>query len=128
MATNTWAKGNIGGQAEIGKGKGGSGGGGGDLSTAKITFTVDPGVSYFEAYSSMAFEAGSEENPAHAGTSVTYNEAGTYVCDVILYKGRAFFSYDSDGKVTAAGNIKEIGEMMYHISGDCQITVSAVED
>lgn len=125
MATNTWAKGNIGGQAEIGKGKGGSGGGGGDLSTAKITFTVDLGVSYFEAYSVMAFEADSESTPAHAGNSVSFYEAGTYVYDVIMYKGRAFFSYDTDGSVSVAGNIEKIDDMIYYITGDCQITVDS---
>lgn len=127
MSLNTWAKGNLGGSLEIGASgseSSGDGGGGGDLTTAEVTVQLGDGK-YFEVYGAIVVQ---EEGQERASTSSSFgaNKSGTYKQTVVLYKGSAVLSIDTDGTTSTSGDIEQIDphDPLFYAVGDCTITIS----
>ena len=126
MSLNTWAKGNLGGSLEIGASgsESSGGGGGGDFTTAEVTVQLGDGK-YVEVYGAIVVQ---EEGQERAGTSSSFgaNKSGTYKQTVVLYKGSALLSIDTDGTISTSGDIEQIHppEPFFYAVGDCTITIS----
>lgn len=94
---------------------GGGGGGSSDFSTATITVVgkLNAAIPYV-----MTTEMG-----APFDTLVSVQQTIQGGVQVPLYKGALIIEILVDG-VTVSGNIENLGDSMYLITGDCTITVS----
>ncbi len=102
---------------------GGGGGGDSDFSTAVLTFVLSEGSSAqfvcanFEIQGDEGMALG--ENGVFAGARTTF--------DVILCKGNTMLTltqYPSGSSISISGNIEDMGQDTYLITGDCTITIS----
>ena len=106
----------------MGESGGGGGGGSSDFSTATVTLVdnVGDGINFVIPYVCEANAMG-EGSPAMIySASMTY-EAGTYT--VALYKGALMCEIVYS--ITTTGDITNLFENMYLITGDCTITITA---
>lgn len=100
---------------------GGGGGGGGDLSTAKVTIGDDRVSFVICTCDDIPPEYGL---PVGGVVAVTDN-TGAGVYNVPLYKGGAVGTFNTfSGTLVTSGDITELGEDAYLITGDCTITIS----
>ena len=102
---------------------GGGGGGSSDLSTAELTFVLSEGKSaqficpHYQIEGEQGMALG--ENSAFIGALTTFN--------IILCKGNAMLSlthYPSGSNISISGNIEDVGEDTYIITGNGTITIS----
>ena len=101
----------------------GGGGGSSDFSTAEVTVTDQRISCTFALYVDLPPEIGL---PADGAITVVRSEpveAG--VANVPLYKGGALAIFTTNaGTIITSGDITELGEGTYFITGDCTITIS----
>ena len=104
-----------------GSGGGGGGGGSSEFSTAEVTIVGSYSV---DAYFPMLIEADTwgEGQPPFIACFQQGFECGTY--DVLLYKGALYTTILSDYEFTYNGDIVDMGDDTYLITGDCTITIS----
>ena len=104
---------------------GGGGGGSSDFSTAEVTVN-DVSEAQPIIWLCRAFSVNMGGADFRISTP-TAQGSGTYTA--ILYYGQAELSVNDPGSynISTTGNIDEMGEGSYLITGDCTITITAKE-
>ena len=100
----------------------GGGGGSSDFSTAELTFVLASGKT-------AQFTCPTYQIEGDRGMALGNNGAriGNVNFSVILCKGNAMLEltqYTSDSNISTSGDIEDIGNDTYIITGDCTITIS----
>ena len=104
------------------------GGGSSDFSTAEVTVTNGSGTTIPVIYIQNVIEENAlgEESPAGVINAV-YNIGSTASIRVPLYKGGALWQIGDellDYEISVSGSATKVASAIYHITGDCTITIS----
>jgi len=104
------------------------GGGSSDFSTATVTLTNGSGTTIPVIYIENVIEENAlgEESPAGVINAV-YNIGSTASIRVPLYKGGALWQIGDellDYEISVSGSATKVSSAIYHITGDCTITIS----
>ena len=105
---------------------GGSGGGGeSDFSTAEVTVNSSTSLMYkLELSNYYDYENTGIMSPSIASGDID----GSIILNTILYKGQAMCIFvpisANTPNISVSGNIQDLGQQTYIITGDCTITIS----
>lgn len=106
----------------------GGGGGSSDFSTAEVAIVNGSGTTIPMIYIENVIEENAlgEESPAGVINAV-YNIGSTASIRVPLYKGGALWQIGDelfDYEISVSGSATKVASAIYHITGDCTITIS----
>lgn len=106
----------------------GGGGGSSDFSTAEVTINNESGTTIPAIYIQNVIEENAlgAESPSGVINAV-YNIGSTASIRVPLYKGGALWQIGDellDYEISVSGSATKVSSAIYHITGDCTITIS----
>ena len=100
-----------------------SGGGGGDLTTATVTFINNSGIS-FPINGCFAIETGGDEPYVSSSFEYLVKDVEESTATIIIFKGEADLYAVGDYSISTSGDIEDVGDGYYVVTGDCTITFS----
>ena len=102
-----------------------SGGGGGDFSTAQFNVVNNDTTSAYVLYVANAISV-SEDGYYSAHYDMYADPGGTTTATVILFKGQALLNASNIGTrtISISGNIIDVEDGLFIITGDCSLTIS----
>ena len=108
-----------------GIGSGSGGGGESDFSTAEVTVNSSTSLMYkLELSNYYDYENTGIMSPSIASGDID----GSIILNTILYKGQAMCIFvpisANTPNISVSGNIQDLGQQTYIITGDCTITIS----
>lgn len=95
------------------------GGGSSDFSTANVTLTVGTTVNI-----KGVCIATDDEYGEYLDTAYQIQSADPQVITAVLYKGNSTVKIQTQGTLNVSGNIQQLAQGVYNITGDCTITIS----
>jgi hypothetical protein len=103
-------------------------GGSSDFSTAEVTISNESGTTIPIIYIQNVIEENAlgEESPSGVINAV-YNIGSTASIQIPLYKGGALWQIGDellDYEISVSGSATKVASAIYHITGDCTITIS----
>ena len=104
------------------------GGGSSDFSTADVTITNESSTTIPVIYIQNVVEENALGTESPAGVlNAVYNIGSTASIRVPLYKGGALWQIGDellDYEISVSGSATKVSSAIYHITGDCTITIS----